>query len=104
MGNSGNVGNTGNVGNGGNVGNTGNVGNGGNVGNTGNVGNGGNVGNTGNVYNTGKYKLKHHILVLYDKIQHSGCSLVANTALGFTLCCIFHLTPPLVLYCIVQHS
>ena len=103
----GNVGNTGNVGNAGNVGYIGSVGNVGNTGNVdivGNTGNIGNVGNTGNVYNTGKYKLKHHILVLYNKIQHLGCSLVANTALGFALCCIFHLTPPLVLYCIVQHS
>ena len=34
---------------------------------------------------------KHHILTLYKEIQHSGCGLMANTALGFALCCICHL-------------
>ena len=41
------------------------------------------------------------ILVLYNKIQHSGLGLMTNTALSFTSCCICHSTPPLVLYFII---
>ena len=36
---------------------------------------------------------KHHVLVLYNKIQHLGWGLVANIAPSFASCCICHLTP-----------
>ena len=48
--------------------------------------------------------VKAPLRVLYDKIQHEGWGLVANTARGEAECCICHETPPRVLYFIVQHE
>ena len=43
-------------------------------------------------------QLKHHLLMMYGKIQYSRWGLLSNTALSFALCYIYHLTPPHVLY------